>query len=107
MIAARVLPLLACAALTAGCGGASGGGGANGVSPKREAQPVTVVRRQRVDARLDEWSLRTRALRAPTRVRVLLPAGYRAAPRRRFPVLYLLHGAGADYRAWTRYGDAE
>ena len=40
-------------------------------------------------------------------MRVLLPTGYRAAPRRRYPVLYLLHGADADYRAWTRYGDAE
>jgi diacylglycerol O-acyltransferase / trehalose O-mycolyltransferase len=40
-------------------------------------------------------------------VRVLLPAGYRADARRRYPVLYLLHGAGGDYRSWTQDGDAE
>ena len=43
----------------------------------------------------------------PTRVRVLLPAGYGSDPRRRYPVLYLLHGAESDYRSWTRYGDAQ
>ena len=65
------------------------------------------MRRQRLDARLEEWTLRTPALDGSTGVRVLLPAGYRAAPRRRYPVLYLLHGRGSDYRSWTRQGDAE
>jgi S-formylglutathione hydrolase FrmB len=40
-------------------------------------------------------------------VRVLLPAGYGASPRRRYPVLYLLHGALNDQAAWTQQGDAE
>jgi S-formylglutathione hydrolase FrmB len=56
---------------------------------------------------MQDWTLRTPALDGVTRVRILLPAGYRADPRRRYPVLYLLHGAESDYRSWTRYGDAE
>ena len=51
-----------------------------------------------VDGRLKEWTLRTPALRSPTGVRVL-PAGYGAHPTRRYPVLYLLHGADADFRS--------
>ena len=56
---------------------------------------------------MEDWTLRTPALYDATRVRVLLPAGYAADPDRRYPVLYLLHGADSDYRSWTRYGDAE
>jgi diacylglycerol O-acyltransferase / trehalose O-mycolyltransferase len=106
MLAVRVLPLLVCAVLVVGCGG-DDGDGQTAAAPKRDTRAITVVQRRRVDARLDEWTLRTKALRDPTHVRVLLPAGYRSGARRRYPVLYLLHGAGADYRAWTRYGNAE
>jgi hypothetical protein len=38
----------------------------------------------------------TPALDGVTRVRILLPAGYRTDPRRRYPVPYLLHGADSD-----------
>jgi S-formylglutathione hydrolase FrmB len=37
-------------------------------------------------------------------VRVLLPDGYDAA-RRRYPVLYLLHGVGDSYKTWTQLTD--
>ena len=60
------------------------------------ARAITVVRRQRLGPRLEEWTLRTPALSDPTRVRVLLPAGYRTDATRRYPVLYLLHGADSD-----------
>ena len=40
-------------------------------------------------------------------MRVLLPRGYRSDTARRYPVLYLLHGADSDYRSWTRFGDAD
>ena len=120
VIAARArrsaLALLAGGVLAAGCGG-TGSGGPNASSPTAGgktapstaagARAITVVGRQRLGARLDEWTLRTPALREPTRVRVLLPAGYGGDPPRRYPALYLLHGANADYRSWTRYGDAE
>ena len=68
---------------------------------------VTAPAVERLDARLQDWTLRAAALDGATRVRILLPAGYRADPWRRYPVLYLLHGANSDDRSWTRYGDAE
>ena len=37
-------------------------------------------------------------------VRILLPADY-ATTRTRYPVLYLLHGAGDTYRTWTEQTD--
>jgi diacylglycerol O-acyltransferase / trehalose O-mycolyltransferase len=107
--------LLAGGAVAAACGGSGSGG--EGTTTARPAAPVPppratapairVVDRRRLDARLEMWTLRTPALAAPTHVRVLLPARYRAEPRRRWPVLYLLHGASSDYRSWTRFGDAE
>jgi S-formylglutathione hydrolase FrmB len=105
------LAFLACTAMAAGCGGSGGHGGSTGRSPTATAgagaRAITVVGRQRLGARVEDWTLSTPALHEPTRVRVLLPARYGADPRRRYPVLYLLHGASSDYRAWTRYGDAE
>ncbi|HEX6695178.1 MAG TPA: alpha/beta hydrolase family protein [Solirubrobacteraceae bacterium] len=107
------LALAAVAALVAGCGGAAkeqagaATGAQHAASPPAGARAITVVSRQRLGARLEEWTLQTPALRDPTRVRVLLPAGYGANAARRYPVLYLLHGADSDYRSWTRYGDAQ
>ena len=62
---------------------------------------------QRLSDRLYELSFRTPAVADETRVRVLLPAGYDASPRRRYPVLYLLHGAMDGYASWTDKGNAE
>jgi len=39
-------------------------------------------------------------------VRILLPTDY-ATSRARYPVLYLLHGAGDTYRTWTEQTDVE
>jgi diacylglycerol O-acyltransferase/trehalose O-mycolyltransferase len=105
----RAIAVVASCAVVAGCGGAdkaaapSGGTGPGGTP----SAGITVVRRDRLDARLQDWTLRTPALDGVTRVRILLPAGYRAGSRRRYPVLYLLHGADSDYRSWTQDGDAE
>jgi S-formylglutathione hydrolase FrmB len=41
------------------------------------------------------------------RVRVLFPRGYDPGCARRYPVLYLLHGAGDTYRTWTERTDVE
>ena len=123
--AARVqrsaLAVLAGGAIAAGCGGTGSDGRATGstatpsssapaaaaASAATGARAITIVRRQRLDPRLEEWTLRTPALGDPTRVRVLLPAGYRSDARRRYPVVYLLHGADSDDTSWTRFGDAE
>ncbi len=64
------------------------------------------VSSKRIDPRLRELTLRSDHLSADTHVRILLPASY-AGSRRRYPVLYLLHGALDDYRSWTDKGDAE
>jgi diacylglycerol O-acyltransferase / trehalose O-mycolyltransferase len=111
------LALLACTAMVGGCGGSANHGGSTGQSPASRGRPaastpagaraITVVDRQRLGARVEDWTLRTPALSDPTRLRVLLPKGYRADSGRRYPVLYLLHGADSDYRSWTRYGDAQ
>jgi diacylglycerol O-acyltransferase/trehalose O-mycolyltransferase len=108
------LALAAVAALAAGCGGATHdhaaattAGTQRAASAPAGARAITVVGRQRLGARLEEWTLRTAALSDPTRVRVLLPAGYASHAGHRYPVLYLLHGADSDYRSWTRYGDAQ
>lgn len=49
------------------------------------------------------------ALEAEANVRLLLPEGWSAASKRRWPVLYLLHGCcEADgYSVWTRMTDVE
>jgi S-formylglutathione hydrolase FrmB len=48
-----------------------------------------------------------RRLRVPERtVRVLQPADYRAS-HARFPVLYLLHGAGDEFTSWTDHTDVQ
>lgn len=40
------------------------------------------------------------------RLTVYTPYGYEAKTRRKYPVLYLLHGAGGDEEAWTSMGRA-
>jgi enterochelin esterase-like enzyme len=40
------------------------------------------------------------------RVMVYTPPGYDTNPQRRYPVLYLQHGAGEDETGWTRQGHA-
>jgi diacylglycerol O-acyltransferase / trehalose O-mycolyltransferase len=67
---------------------------------------IQLLSSQRLDNRLTQLTLSTTALKAPTGVRVLLPAGYEESTRR-YPVLYLLHGAFGDETDWTKVGDAE
>jgi S-formylglutathione hydrolase FrmB len=71
------------------------------------ARRLQVVSSQRMDGRLTDVVVATPALAAPVHVRILVPAGYAAHPRARYPVLYLLHGALAGWRSWTDEGDAE
>jgi S-formylglutathione hydrolase FrmB len=108
------IALLASGALLAGCGG-SGGHRATTASSdpakqllaaKAGAAAITVAGQTRLDARTQDWTLRTPALDGETQLRILLPRGYDAAPQRRYPVLYLLHGADSDYRSWTEDGGA-
>lgn len=58
------------------------------------------VREAPAAERLREESVNSAALGRVMKYRVLLPEGYEASLRR-YPVLYLLHGLGGDYRDWT------
>lgn len=63
-------------------------------------------------ARADPANLRTlavpsAALGREVPVNVLLPDDYDADPGRRYPVLYLLHGAGDTYASWVANTDVE
>jgi enterochelin esterase-like enzyme len=49
---------------------------------------------------------RSRTTGQVRRVYVYTPPGYDANPTRRYPVLYLQHGAGESERAWTAQGRA-
>jgi S-formylglutathione hydrolase FrmB len=72
-----------------------------------DGQGLHVVAAAQIDPRLVDLTVSTAALAAPVHVRILVPAGYAAHAGRRFPVLYLLHGAFDDYRSWTDKGAAE
>jgi enterochelin esterase-like enzyme len=48
----------------------------------------------------------SKSLGTVRRVNVYVPPDYERDPRRRYPVLYLLHGANADDAAWVRLGRA-
>jgi len=63
-----------------------------------------------LDRRLVELTIDSPALGRAGHARVLLPSGYRAAPHRRWPVLYLLHGCcdtTPGWRKWTQETDVE
>jgi S-formylglutathione hydrolase FrmB len=91
----RLLTLLAALALAAP-------GSAAAAQPK-------LLKTEKLSPRLQELTFRTPALAAPTKVRVLLPAGYSKQREHHYPVLYLLHGASGNYASWTTtgQGDAE
>ncbi len=71
------------------------------------SNPLKLVSRERLADRLYELTFTTPALSKPTKVRLLLPAGYDPGAARRYPVLLLLHGALDDYTSWTRPGSGE
>ena len=56
--------------------------------------------------RTTDFTFETPALGVEPRVRVILPRGYNASTRR-YPVLYLLHGAVGDYRSMVENGHVD
>src|SRR5437763_10369046 len=71
-----------------------------------DAAGIHLLGARQLDARLWDVAMSTSAIPPPVHVRVLLPAGYGSGTRR-YPTLYLLHGALSDDTAWTVQGDAE
>jgi S-formylglutathione hydrolase FrmB len=76
-------------------------------APAAAAEDPQLLGSERISPRLQELTLRTSELAAPTKVRVLLPATYGSRPARHYPVLYLLHGASGDQSSWTDPGQGE
>jgi S-formylglutathione hydrolase FrmB len=71
------------------------------------ADALVLTAQRLLGARLSELTFRTPALRGDTHVRILLPAQYYRDARRRFPVLYLLHGGADNHRSWTTAGKGD
>lgn len=65
---------------------------------------VSEISRTRLSDRLLELRLHSDAMQDTQPVRVLLPTGYDASAHKRYPVLYLLHGALGSYTDWTDNG---
>ena len=51
-----------------------------------------------------QLAYRSVSLAAMRRVTVYVPPGYELDPKKRYPVLYLLHGANGDENVWYRLG---
>jgi diacylglycerol O-acyltransferase / trehalose O-mycolyltransferase len=66
----------------------------------------TVVSRRVLGSRLVEYDIESGVLGRRSGLRVLFPVDYHQDGETRFPVLYLLHGGGDDYRSWTDKGGA-
>ncbi|MCH8627658.1 esterase family protein [Arsenicicoccus piscis] len=67
---------------------------------------LSVGGRSAVGERATRHVLHTALVQRQTDVIVRLPASYASAPARRYPVLYLLHGTGADCTSWWTDGQA-
>ncbi|MGH2923609.1 MAG: alpha/beta hydrolase [Solirubrobacterales bacterium] len=95
-LTAGLLAAFALAALVAGCGGDGDGGG-------DEDGALSVVSERVLDPRLREYSFVSSSVPGEPKARVVLPPGYEDSDRR-YPVLYLLHGAAAAANFWTVAG---
>jgi S-formylglutathione hydrolase FrmB len=102
--------LVTIAALALFVGPGPGGGGGVPIARAAASTPPLVLLADQVlspDGRLHELTLASDALGRATRVQVLLPARYDERTDERFPVLYLLHGAGGNEDDWTDNTDVE
>jgi diacylglycerol O-acyltransferase/trehalose O-mycolyltransferase len=115
----------AVSALATGCGGGEASGSEPGVSAPMaklavaDSMPATtlasvgttadsgarVISEESIAARTVDLTIDSPALGATVKVRLVLPARWSATSSRKWPVLYLLHGAGADYAAWSSVSD--
>jgi diacylglycerol O-acyltransferase / trehalose O-mycolyltransferase len=65
-----------------------------------------IVEVKRLDDRTRDLTIDSPAV-GTTHARLLLPAAFDADASRRWPILYLLHGASDTYESWTRSTDVE
>jgi diacylglycerol O-acyltransferase/trehalose O-mycolyltransferase len=65
-----------------------------------------IVAIEEIDARTRDLTIDSPSV-GTVKVRLLVPASFDDQPAARFPVLYLLHGAGGDHTEWTGATDVE
>ena len=75
--------------------------------PRPTPEAARIVDRATVGGRQVDLTIDSPAVGGQVRTRLLLPAGFEAAPSRPRPVLYLLHGCCDTYVSWTRSTDIE
>jgi diacylglycerol O-acyltransferase / trehalose O-mycolyltransferase len=96
-----VLNVLLLAGFVAGCG-------TGGTVPAGPSAPsAAVVAQRQVAPRQLDLTVWSAALGRTAQVRLLTPVGWASSARRRWPVLYLLHGCCDTYESWTRSTDVE
>jgi diacylglycerol O-acyltransferase/trehalose O-mycolyltransferase len=95
---------LAAAALAAAT--ATPAAAATCVERKAPVKTGLTERARSVDGRVVTLTLRSTAMGDDQIVNVLLPKRYDPSGRTRYPVLYLLHGAGGDNRTWLDSDEA-
>ena len=78
-----------------------------GLPSLHDAAGIHVTSERDLDSRLLALTVATDAMNAPANVRVLLPSDYSQHRRRRYPILYLLHGTSGGAADWTTIGGAE
>ncbi|MDP3857630.1 MAG: alpha/beta hydrolase family protein [Stagnimonas sp.] len=72
------------------------------------ATDIQLLASEAVRDRITDLSFSSELLKDVVHVRVMTPADYDPSGKTRYPVVYLLHGAGADgYRAWTEGQEAD
>ena len=74
-------------------------------TPDTPDPDIAHVATTRLAPRLEELTFTSPLLSSETHVRVVLPAGYDSSTER-YPVLWLLHGGGGNFRDWTDSGAA-
>jgi diacylglycerol O-acyltransferase / trehalose O-mycolyltransferase / mycolyltransferase Ag85 len=89
---------VAAALLAAGCG-------SDERAADRAPGGATVRSERRVAPRILDLTIRSPALGADAKVRLITPVGW--TRERRWPVLYLVHGCCDTYDSWTRETDVE
>ncbi|MBO2455398.1 esterase family protein [Actinomadura barringtoniae] len=62
---------------------------------------------ERRHGRTLDLKVQSAAMKKTMGVRLLVPPGWSENATRRWPVLWLLHGGGDDYRSWTSHTDVE
>jgi diacylglycerol O-acyltransferase / trehalose O-mycolyltransferase len=73
----------------------------------RVGAAARIVATKKLSSRSADLTIESPAVGDRVQVRLLLPAHFEAQPRRRWPVLYLLHGCCDTYLSWSRSTDIE